>query len=98
MKTITYLTAILSLFMIFSCKKERNKTMTVDTNCTGVYLRIEDKAYKVCNIEKMSSFEHGQTVKATYKKIADCDGPGGKASSCYLSNPFESYIEVKKIE
>lgn len=72
--------------------------MTVVTNCTGIYLRIEDKTYKVCNIEIMTSFEHGQTVKATYKKIADCDGPGGKPSSCYLYYAYESYIEVKRIE
>jgi hypothetical protein len=83
---------------VLACKKMRNKTVTVEKNCTGVFLRFDGTIYKVCNIEKMDSFEHGQAVKATFKKIKECTGPGVEPPICFLYFPFEGYIEVKKIE
>ena len=81
-----------------SCKKERSQTLTVERNCTGTYLRLDGKDYKVCNLEKVSSFSDGTTVTATFKKIDECNGAAKDAVVCQTLHPNEGWIEVDEIK
>lgn len=81
-----------------NCSKERNQNVTVVRNCTGVYLRLSDKDYKVCNLEKVSTFPADATVTATFKKIKDCNNPAYSGPSCRMLHLYESWIEVENIQ
>ena len=90
---------LLALTALFaSCKKEINKTVTVQRDCTGTYLRLKGKDYRVCNLEKVSSFSDGATVTATFKKIKECNGSAKDAIVCAMLHANEGWIEVDKIK
>ena len=96
---ILTLAAILTVCTLtISCKKERNIEATLITDCTGTYLRINSKDYKVCNLEKTENFTHGQTVEVTFKKLDDCNGSGNLQSVCHLYHQFDSWAEIIKIK
>jgi len=84
--------------LTISCKKERNIEATIITDCTGTYLRINNKDYKVCNLEKTGNYINGQTVEVTFKKMDVCDGSGNFQVVCYLNHPFETWVQVIKIK
>ncbi|MGB4773826.1 MAG: hypothetical protein WBP45_01520, partial [Daejeonella sp.] len=67
MKRILFVTALL-LIIIISCKKENLETMIVVKDCTGTYLRLNNKDYKVCNFKTVVSFKEGEKVKASFDK------------------------------
>lgn len=90
---LIYITALFT-----SCNKKRDQTATVERDCTGTYLSLEGKDYHVCNLEKVSSFLDGTKVKATFKKIKDCNGSANDAIVCEMLHENEGWIEVEKIE
>ncbi len=96
-KTIIVFTASF-LLILAACKKEINKHAEVVTDCTGTYLRFDENDYKVCNSEKVSHFQDGQRVTATFKKIDECNGSGNFVVSCEMSHKFEYWIEVINIK
>ena len=98
MKTLLLIAAASVLLAVFSCKKESYKTTTIITDCTGTYLRWDGKDYKVCNLEKVSSFPSGTTVAATFKKIIECKGSGNFPVTCFMNHGYDSWIEVEKIK
>lgn len=68
--------------------------MTVVRDCTGTYLRFNEKDYNVCNLEKVSSFPNGILVTATFKKIKNCTG----GAICHMYHENEGWIQVEKIK
>ena len=97
--TIIILGTLLTVCTLtFSCKKERNIEATIITDCTGTYLRINSKDYKVCNLEKTENYTYGQTVEVTFKKLDECDGSGNFTTTCFLNHPFEAWAQVIKIK
>jgi hypothetical protein len=98
MKKLLYVVASSAMLTIFGCKKESYKTATVIMDCTGTYLRMEGKDYKVCNLEKVSSLPSGTTVVATFKKITECKGSGNFSVTCLMYHEYDSWIEVEKIK
>jgi len=90
---------LLLLFLVFSsCKKENDQEVTVVRNCTGTYLRWNQKDYQVCNLEKVSGFEDGASLKATFKKIKTCQGSANDQIVCKMLYPNDGFIEVLKIK
>lgn len=93
----------LSLFLIAlgACTKEdncsKNEEMTVITDCTGTYLRVNGKDYHVCNTEKMTGFQNFQVVVADYKKIDECKGSAADDIVCMMLHENEGWIEVTSI-
>lgn len=94
MKTICFL--IVCSALLFACKKESWKNnATIVRNCTGTYLRIENKDHYVCNYEKLSAYPEGITVSVRYKQIDQCDK---NAYVCTMAYSYEGIIEVKKVK
>ena len=60
-------------------------------NCTGTYLRIDQKDYLVCNREKLADIPEGKVVKAIYGKIVDCNADW---IVCAMVYPNYGTIEV----
>lgn len=69
--------------------------MTVVKDCTGAYLRFNDKDYQICNIEIVEDFENGVKVEASFEKIDDCENIW---AACFMMHENEGWINVTKIE
>lgn len=85
------------MFIVFGCKKEMSKTAIVIVDCTGTYLSWNGKDYKICNLEKVSSFANGSTVEVSFKKLTECNGSGNFFVTCYMNHEYDSWIEVETI-
>jgi hypothetical protein len=98
MKSTLYILTLLITLTFFSCKKDLTKNATVIKDCTGTYMRMNGKDYKVCNIEKVSSFQNSITVLVSFKEQKDCEGSGNIVQTCYMLHQFESWIEIENIK
>ena len=95
----TLLAAAALVTLAVSCKKQDSdmQTVTVVRDCTGTYLRYQEKDYQVCNLEKLNSYADGAVVLANFRKISQCTGSANDAVVCYMLHPNEGWIEVEKI-
>jgi hypothetical protein len=98
MKKIICIATTIFLLTLFACKKERNKSVTVERDCTGTYLLLDGKDYQVCNLEMVSSFPDGATVTATFRKIKECNGSAKDAIVCDMVHKNDGWVEVEKIK
>jgi hypothetical protein len=94
-KVFLFLTIIL-LGAAF-CKKRMHETMTVIKDCSGTYLRLDNKDYHVCNPEALVNFPNGTTVKASFEKLKSCTSLDNEII-CELYHINEGWVKVKKIE
>ncbi len=92
----TFFTFLIILVIAAACAK--TKTATVVRDCTGVYLNMNGKDYRVCNIEKISNYKHGQEITVSYKLVSSCDGTANDQPVCFMLHEYESWIEVKKVK
>ena len=70
--------------------------MIVIKDCTGKYLRFNEKDYHICNIEIVENYNNGAEVKASFKKIDDCQD--NDEIVCEMLHNNEGWINVTKIE
>ena len=95
MKPFLYISLI--TLILFSCKKEtKNQEMTVIKDCSGTYLRMEDKDYQVCNFEETDRFEENEVVMVSFRKIDTCEALEGAV--CMLYHENEGLIKIIYIE
>lgn len=88
----------LTVAIIGSCKKENAHAVTLIRDCTGTYLRWNEKDYQVCNLEKVSAFPDGSILSATFKRIPTCNGSAANAIVCQMLHANEGWIEVIEIK
>lgn len=69
--------------------------MTVIKDCTGSYLRYNDKDYHICNIENVDIYNNGTKVTASFKKIKECSRID---VVCRMYHANEGLINVIKIK
>ena len=96
MRKLLFFTSLFTLFILLACSKEKHETMTIVRDCTGTYLRLNEKDYQVCNHEKLSSFVDGTKVKAIFKKVKECKNKD--VAVCMLLHYNEGWIHVRKIK
>lgn len=93
--SIRYL--ILLLFLVgiqLSCTKE-NKRVIVIKDCTGIYVQMDGKDYKVINEAKLSNFNNGQHINAQFhEEWVECPTSG---TTCLMLHDFEYYVFIDKI-
>ena len=94
--TIGMLLTVCSLAL--SCKKEKNTEAIIITDCTGSYLRIDSKDYKICNLEKIANFTNGQKVNVIYKKLDNCNDSGNFVTICFLYHQYEAWVEILNVK
>jgi hypothetical protein len=97
MKKIFSILIIFIILVTSACKKE-NKSVTLIRDCTGTYLRFNDKDYKVCNLEKVEMIADDEIVTATFIKINKCNGSANGIPVCKLLHANEGWIEIVKIK
>lgn len=98
MKNILYLLASGLILMASSCSKFNADKMIVIRDCTGTYLRMDGKDYRVCNLEKVTAFADGAEVDASFKRLGECNGSANDQIVCMMYHEHEGWIEVKQIK
>lgn len=90
---------VIATIMLTSCAttKYSGDSMKIVRDCTGTYLRFNEKDYQVCNLGKVASFADGQNVKATFKKIKVCTDKSQPEAVCMMYHQNEGWVEVIKI-
>lgn len=88
--------AVMAAIFAIACGKENHVDAIIIKDCTGTYLRIVNKDYKVCNSELTKGFADGQIVKAVFTLESECNND--TPSPCYMSHNFVSYAQIKKIK
>lgn len=93
---------LLSLVNITGCKKteknychglaEYSGNMQVIKDCTGTYLRYNQKDYLVCNNSTLSGYSSGTRISAAFNKIAACGTPA--QGICNMYHPYEGYAQI----
>lgn len=93
---------ILALFLgsisFVSCKKEYDKKVTLVRDCSGTYLRLNEKDYHVCNPEKVAAYKDNETLVATFTKLKECRGSANDAIVCMMYHENEGWIQVEYIK
>lgn len=94
----TILLFFFGVMILASCEKVSKGEARMLRNCTGTYLKTGAKEYKVCNLERTDPVADDATVKVKFKKIGTCKGTASRRSACEMAYPYESWVEVLKIE
>jgi hypothetical protein len=84
--------------LLFSFEKSKCVKGTIIRDCTGTYLQIDQKDYRVCNPKKVEFISDGAAVKASYKLIQTCEKDTVKKASCLMFHESAGVIEVTKIK
>ncbi|MDG1330987.1 MAG: hypothetical protein P8P74_01550 [Crocinitomicaceae bacterium] len=94
--TKNLLMAVFAILMLASCGKYGRKA-TIDRDCTGTYLEINNKDYLVCNPSMINSYPDGTSLKVKYNTVPEC-----RASSdtffCELYHKNYGSIEITEIK
>jgi len=102
MKKLTKISALLTVlsFMVFSCAgmKQKPATMKMVTDCTGTYLRFNEKDYHVCNLDALKGFVNDQVVEASFSKVDACKDPSQPDMVCMMYHENEGWIHVNSIK
>jgi len=69
MKKIIFGIGIISL--LTSCGKFTHKA-TIERDCTGTYIEINNRDYLVCNPSMVSSYSDGSSIKVKYTSVFEC--------------------------
>lgn len=94
----------ISIFLATSCKKEdvitdfEGTKALVLRDCTGTYLKINQKDYHVCNTNLTNRFSDNSFVEVIYTKISVCTGEANNGIVCMMYRENEGWIEIKNIK
>lgn len=96
MKKVLILLLASSLFFVSACSKDfLTVDATIEKNCTGTYLKIDNKFSYVCNSEVLASYANGQAVSVSYESLEGCSSTG--STVCAMAFSYDSVIEIKEI-
>lgn len=71
--------------------------MTVIKDCTGSYLRYDQKEYLICNVETVEGIQSNTKVEVSYTLLDSCSALND-IESCYMLHKYESIIKITKIK
>ena len=87
--------SLLSSLVFVSCTKTDFKKVTVIKDCTGSYLRIDNKEYFVCNPEKINNVESGKEIEVNYKFSSQCDDG---LIRCAMVHENNGRVKIEKVK
>lgn len=94
--TKNLLIAVFALLILSSCGKFAQKA-TINRDCTGTYLEINNKDYFVCNSSIVSSFADGSKIRVKYRSLSVCEADN-TPSVCELYHKHYGRIEITEIK
>ncbi|WP_282630766.1 hypothetical protein [Empedobacter sedimenti] len=101
MRTLFMLTTLFTLTLsscssIPSIPQDRTVIGTVVRDCTGTYIRVDNKVdYLVCNAHLLSGKEDGETASIVYESEKECKDLE-KQATCMMFHEHKGKIRIKK--
>src|SRR6478735_8544981 len=92
--SLSVVLVIVLMLLAFSCKKQNKNEhlMTVMKDCTGTYLRYNEKDYHVCNYSVLSQFDDGVQITASFTKLDECNVPLEGPQVCLMYRVHEGSV------
>ncbi|MES2799405.1 MAG: hypothetical protein V4638_05265 [Bacteroidota bacterium] len=86
-------------FLMNSCAVSKSVEAKVVRDCTGVYVRIDEKDYLVCNKSKLVNFENGDLVLVKSNETDNIDECEGKNDIvCMMYHEHAAVVTVSSIK
>jgi hypothetical protein len=79
----------------FACQKEELREVTIIRDCSGTYIRWNNKDYHVCNYEKIADYADNLVLTVDFYKISSCNDT---SAVCELYHQNEGPVFIKKIK
>lgn len=68
-------------------------------DCTGTYIRYQEKDYQVCNFELLNDVASDNNITAEFYQSDDCDNPAFKDMIvCAMYHENEGWIKIKSFK
>ena len=96
MRNILILSGLTVLFYTSSCATVSGVEAIVVRDCTGTYVRIDEKDYLVCNINLLEKYNEGDTVRVRFSRIDKCPELDS-AITCMMYHQNEGMVRLKKV-
>lgn len=93
MKFILFL--FVSSLLVVSCKTKCDNDVQIKRDCTGTYLRVDNKEYKVCNSGMITAYQDNAIVKAKYKRLSSCGTL--EEPICQMVHQNDGWVEVLEV-
>ncbi|MFK7784654.1 MAG: hypothetical protein AB8B56_06055 [Crocinitomicaceae bacterium] len=90
------LIGIFSMSLLASCGKF-TRNAEIDRDCTGTYLRLNNRDYLICNPTSVSSYADGSSIKVKYQTVYDCNTDPNQ-SICELYHKHYGTVEITDVE
>jgi hypothetical protein len=84
----------IALIFLISCTKNKFNQAEVVKNCTGNYLKMNNKIYAACNADELDKYSNGTTISVKYKKIKECSHESQNQYVCFMAFNYDSFIEL----
>lgn len=88
--------AVLFAMTMVSCSKGYQKA-TIDRDCTGTYIQLNDKDYFVCNPEMVSSYDEGSEIKVKFNSKSTCPQDPNQ-NICEMYHMNYGIVEITEIK
>ena len=96
MKGHTLASLLVIILLISACGKiTRNGKIVRD--CTGTYLKLNNKDYLICNPAIASSFADGSQVQVKFQHVSDCPNDPNQVM-CELYHHRYGFVQITKIK
>jgi len=108
MKSIWLVLVCFIGFSFYSCSESKSTSLNSQFNeankveaivikdCTGAYLRMNNKDYLICNDDTIEKYNNEEIIYVTYKIISDCDW--SERVVCEMYHEKEGLIEITGIK
>lgn len=94
--TKNLVTCIFSILILSSCGKFSGNA-TVIRDCTGEYLRIDNRDYLICNPSKVNEYENGSSIEVKYDMLDECVSDPYNAV-CFMYHESHGAIQITSIK
>jgi uncharacterized ubiquitin-like protein YukD len=88
--------AVSALTIFSSCSSVSGIQAVVVRDCTGTYIRLNDKDQLVCNSEKLKDYKDGDTVRVRLKKTTYCNELKDEAV-CLMYHEHDGMVRVIEV-
>lgn len=84
------------LSVLCTCQAGESQTITMVRDCTGSYLRINEKDYQLCNPEMLTDFADGSTLHLEYQLVDSCKEQTPSGPVCAMYHEKEGWVYATK--
>lgn len=91
----------LTLISLLACADKKGEKALLSADCLGYYLTIDGLDYRICNDDKVQSFELDKKYFFSFNYLNECnylsDKVAASSSVCLLYHPYERDVEIKNV-